>query len=320
MTLTRRRLVERAAGLGAAALLGGDLASTAFAATGRRTIATTQGPVSIPVQPKRVVTVDWYSLPILLDLGYRPIGVPTELADGLLPEYRALYRRLPKIGSVGQPKLEQIAALQPDLIVGLDQFNATLYPKLSGIAPTALFRWQSSGDWLALARSVAGAVGRTGKERALERAYRARAAAIRSRHAKTLAATRWDVATGGTYNGKAVAYLWHANSDTGTILAAAGVRFARASAGKVSGGVTGVSFEQLDRLHDADVIVVEGTASGAVGPYSKPLVGQPTFKLLPAARAGHVYPLAQIFPSSYRQALALLDEVDRVLVRVAAHP
>lgn len=315
--LTRRELVERGLAVGAVALLGGDLAAAASAADGQRTIATTQGPVRIPVQPKRVVTVDWYSLPILLDLGYRPVGVPTQLAEGLLPRYGALYGRLPKVGSVDQPRLERIAALHPDLIIGLDQFNAGLYGKLSGIAPTALFRWKSSGDWAALAHSVSDAVGRLGREKSLEASYRARTAAFRKKHAQVLARTKWGIATGGAYNGKAVAYVWHANSDTGSILAAAGVHFAKASAGSVPGGVTGISFEQLDRLQDADVIVVEGTESGAVAPYSKPLVTQPTFKRLPAAKAGHVYPLAQFFPTSYGQAIALLDGLERVLARLA---
>ncbi len=136
---------------------------------------------------------------------------------------------------------------------------------------------------------------------------------MRNAHASQLAKLKVAIATGGTNGNQAVGYLWHANSDTGQVLRAAGVHLAKASASNADGGVTETSFERLDVLRDADVIVVAGNGHGGVDSYSRPLITAPTFKALPAARAGHVYALDQIFPTSYRQAIVLVSELDAVL-------
>lgn len=42
----------------------------------------------------------------------------------------------------------------------------------------------------------------------------------------------------------------------------------------------------------------------------------PVFKLLKAATASQVFPLKGLFPTSYRQALALLDALEDALPRI----
>src|SRR5262245_38827538 len=62
---------------------GGSRSSTTSGAVRMRTVQTPAGPVQVPVAPRRVVAVDYYSLPDLLEVGYTPVGVPTDLGDTL---------------------------------------------------------------------------------------------------------------------------------------------------------------------------------------------------------------------------------------------
>ncbi len=102
------------------------------------------GVTEIPADPKRVVTVhDQHGLLPLWSLGFRNIvGSVGALRDG-----EPFFRRMDAhgyqpegvewIGPWGEPDLEAIAALDPDLIVGVST-NESIYEQLSGIAPTVL--------------------------------------------------------------------------------------------------------------------------------------------------------------------------------------
>src|SRR5262249_3992105 len=80
-----------------------------------RTVDTVAGPVTVPVSPQRVVTVDYYTLPDLLELGAIPVGAPLDLGDTLLPDQQPVYDAMAKVGDVSALDFEAISALSPDL-------------------------------------------------------------------------------------------------------------------------------------------------------------------------------------------------------------
>ena len=125
--LTRRGFLTGAAG--AAALLGltacgssGHDAggSSSAAAPTTRTVSTAKGNVTVPADPKRIVAVQPTALATLLDIGVGVVGAYDQGADYISPRYKAKWQAAPKIGTAGQIDVEKVAALHPDLIIGLD--------------------------------------------------------------------------------------------------------------------------------------------------------------------------------------------------------
>lgn len=84
------------------------------------TIPTAFGDVTVPEAPKRVVALGWSDAETALALGVQPVGASDWLAvggDGLGPWVTQRYTTPPqKLGTL-DVDLEQVAALQPDLIL-----------------------------------------------------------------------------------------------------------------------------------------------------------------------------------------------------------
>jgi iron complex transport system substrate-binding protein len=99
------------------------------------------GTTEIPEVPERVVTVGFNDEDFVLALGVTPVGVRENLGDYDAPSRPWAAEQLagadlPTVGGE-ELALEQIAALEPDLIVGVYSFiDQAVYDQLSGIAPT----------------------------------------------------------------------------------------------------------------------------------------------------------------------------------------
>ena len=102
-----------------------------------RTVEHARGETEIPAQPERVVVLDTGELDSLVALGVTPVGaVTTDVATGFLSYLQGAAADVEEVGTIGEPNLEAIAALQPDLILSNEVRHAELYDELSQIAPT----------------------------------------------------------------------------------------------------------------------------------------------------------------------------------------
>jgi iron complex transport system substrate-binding protein len=169
---------------------GGRLFSTADEATARlgadvgpgvfpRTITHARGTTRLERKPERVVVLDTGEIDAVLSLGTAPVGIATP--NGTVPSYlESQVAGSTNIGSLDGLRLEAIAALQPDLILGSQLRVDDLYDELSAIAPTVLgirpgFPWKEN---LLLAGAALGE-----ETRAVEllNDYQRRADAVRAR-------------------------------------------------------------------------------------------------------------------------------------------
>ena len=96
--------------------------------------------------PQRIVALTWSQAEILLTLGITPVGVAS------VPGYHKWHSNRPPlpasvvdVGHRGNPNLEVIAGLQPDLILGYNFRHANQLGRLQSIAPTLLYRQYPSG-------------------------------------------------------------------------------------------------------------------------------------------------------------------------------
>ncbi|WP_069385344.1 iron-siderophore ABC transporter substrate-binding protein [Cellulosimicrobium cellulans] len=104
------------------------------------TIDTAFGEVEIPEEPTRVVALGWGDAETALALGVEPVGASDWLAfggDGVGPWLEDAYTESPEIIETLEPSYEQIAVLEPDVILDVKSSgDPERYERLSEIAPT----------------------------------------------------------------------------------------------------------------------------------------------------------------------------------------
>ncbi|MFP4634456.1 MAG: ABC transporter substrate-binding protein [Nitriliruptoraceae bacterium] len=133
-----------------------------------RTVTHDQGETEVPAEPERVVTLDSPHLDAALALGVTPVGSTAVFADEGLPSYLDdRTGEVEVVGTIEEPDLEAVAALEPDLILSATVRHEQIYDQLSEIAPT-VFTESSGTDWKQGVSLVAEALGRADEgERAL---------------------------------------------------------------------------------------------------------------------------------------------------------
>ncbi|MFP5375662.1 MAG: ABC transporter substrate-binding protein, partial [Acidimicrobiia bacterium] len=131
-----------------AAACGGDSDRTGVAAAPAGSTAdggplevadNTGGTVTLDGPARRVVVLEWDFAEHLLAVGVAPVGVADVegYRDWLVSELPA---DVTDVGTRQEPNLERIAALDPDLIVGVDFRHEEARDSYEAIAPTLVFR------------------------------------------------------------------------------------------------------------------------------------------------------------------------------------
>ncbi|MFF3109609.1 ABC transporter substrate-binding protein [Kitasatospora sp. NPDC057904] len=176
--LSRRAALGLAAGLApglALAACGADSPSPAASSAGTRTVRHARGESTVPARASRVVVLDTDALDSAVTLGIIPVGATT-VSDGAgFPDYLPGDRLADTkaVGAIGQPNLEAIAALRPDLILSNQVRDDKRYDQLAKIAPTVLSK-TTGPTWKENVRLHAEALGRQAEAAAAEAAYQAK--------------------------------------------------------------------------------------------------------------------------------------------------
>ncbi|MFP5019310.1 iron-siderophore ABC transporter substrate-binding protein [Pseudonocardia phyllosphaerae] len=177
--LTRRRLLLGAGAVTAWGVLSGCATTggtdPARPAAAPNRVEHLRGVTEVPADPQRVVTVGYSDQDAVLALGVRPVAVTDWYGDypyAVWPwAQQALGDAKPTVLNKGQftgtpdYRYEQIAALRPDLILGLyTSMSEDEYRKLSAIAPTVgppKGYPEFAAPWEAVTRLAGQALGRT---------------------------------------------------------------------------------------------------------------------------------------------------------------
>ena len=102
-----------------------------------RTVVHAMGIAEIIGMPERVVVLDTGELDSVLALGVVPVGAVSAFANGELLSYLGDQARgVEIVGTIAEPNLEAIAALDPDLILSSKARHEDIFGQLSQIAPT----------------------------------------------------------------------------------------------------------------------------------------------------------------------------------------
>lgn len=142
------------------------------------------GTTDVPMIPQRVVTLWEPALSALVAVGMEPIAT---VGDAAAEDYGLGtsappgfdFEDLEIVGAQGEPDLERIVALEPDMIVGISVLDEPVYEELSQIAPTVSFDWGSgTGDWKGYFDRVVTAVGKEDEGQRFVEEYERRAAEL----------------------------------------------------------------------------------------------------------------------------------------------
>lgn len=312
--LTRRRLLAVTGGVAflAACGQGEEQATVPASEPTERIVKHALGETNAPVNPQRVVTLDNFSLEACLAVGVTPIGAsfPGDVADR--PFLTGKLERVENIGSTGEPSLERVLTLKPDLILGLGPTHKDLYPQLSEIAPTVLAPFQSSSDWKAVFAKNAEALGRTTEAgQAMDR-FDGRVAELQAKLGERRATTTVSVLR--AYPDYLALYL--SNTFIGTIIDDVGLL--RPPSQRTAGGQGRISREQI-RDADADVLFLWGYGASAqiaenAEAARERLKADPLWSQLSAVQRGQAYEVPGYWiGSGILAANAVLDDLFKYL-------
>ncbi len=146
------------------------------------TVTHAMGDSTVPEQPQRVIALDAGFVDGAIALQTEIIALPQYSGVGAeLPEYLSeagagLADDATFLGTVDDINLEQLAAMEPDLIVSSASRHEEIYDELSGIAPTVMS--ETSPTWKDNLGLLAQALGKDDMAATLIADYEARAAAV----------------------------------------------------------------------------------------------------------------------------------------------
>ncbi|WP_428843083.1 iron-siderophore ABC transporter substrate-binding protein [Sphaerothrix gracilis] len=280
------------------------------------------GTACVPEKIQRLVTLDGVIFEYAIAADLEPIATVTSEFQAQLPP---LMTNAQNIGKGGEPSLEAIVSLKPDLIVGLD-FQQGIYPQLSQIAPTLLVPFEHSGQWKEAFLKTGAALSQKEAARAKLKAYQARTADFQGQMGEQLNDLQISVVR--LYPDTINLYL--KDSFCGTVLQDAGLaRPPSQTIGAVEAEQrfgspiqTSISRELLAQA-DGDVIFIwtgENTAAANQEAQERlqKLQQDPLWGQLKAVQAGRVYQVPSYWIGSGPIAAnAILDDLFKYLVEEA---
>jgi iron complex transport system substrate-binding protein len=242
------------------------------------------GVTCVPSQPQRVITLSVPSLGNVIALGFTPIATITYSDEP--PAYLAKYLdSIHLLGKQEQPSLEQIAALKPDLIIGLKYSTESIYSQLTRIAPTVADDWNGYPSWREHFDFVACVLGRTHLAQQVWNRYYYRIQSLTI----ALEESRSDPEVSFVHTCCGTIDLDSTNSFNGSIMADVGLRRPSVQAVPVDGGMVKLSRERLMDI-DGDVLFVAADGPEAAQTITK-LKQDPFWQKLRAVQAERVYPV-----------------------------
>ncbi|GGM19578.1 ABC transporter substrate-binding protein [Streptomyces fumigatiscleroticus] len=302
-----RRLLFTAAATTAAALALAACGTTEPAADGKSgktaepvTLTDASGAkVKLDAPATKVVTTEWNVTESLLTLGVDPVGV----AD--VKGYKEWDTAVPltstpkDIGTRGEPSMDTIASLAPDLVVATTDLSDSAVKQLRKIAPVLEVKSADASDQIGRMLDnidlIAEATGTTDKAKTVRSRFEAKVAEGR----KALADAGLDgteIAFGDGYvtSNQVTIRPYTSGSLIGTVNEAIGLKNAWTVKGDESYGLGSTDVEGLTKLGDDVQFAYIGSEDDASSnPFDGALTKNSVWKSLPFVKAGDVHQLPQ---------------------------
>lgn len=275
------------------------------------------GELCIPQNPQNLVALNPAALGNMISLGVTPIGSVTEYDDQFPNYLKNEVREIQPIGKVGQPSIERIALLKPDLMIGWKRNYESIYTQLSNISPTVLYDWHENNknqdNWKEYFNFVADMSGQKDAAKQVWQHYEQRIEQLK-------------LALGNRYQSKTVSFVIFCcgginseveNSFIGSIFSDVGLQRPESQRYNPQGYVT-ISEEALE-MADGDVMFVAAYGGNEIGEHDLNRIQQtPLWKKLNAVQQNRVH---YVDPTVWRArtplaADAIIDDLFEYLVNM----
>ncbi|MFT3715737.1 MAG: ABC transporter substrate-binding protein [Gordonia sp. (in: high G+C Gram-positive bacteria)] len=284
--------------------------------TGNRVIKDTfYGDVTIPAQPKRIVS-GWLLGTQFIDLNVRPVGMLDDYKKNATTEELSEVQGIPDVGSIQTGfNAEEVISLKPDVIITAvrpDMVEDLHMDQLKEIAPVVAFPIQEPTDVWSVYPKLAAALGCGDSAQ------------------KQLDQLNTDLGQIATDNKDAeaklgsVAYVEGSEQPATYQIATnkslsydritkAGLKYFDGVPADPKRYVELVSTEDIARLSSANVLFFEADENGKPTKRTQALLDQEAFKNLPAVKAGNLFPYR--LPYAYTVGAAK-DQIDDIKAAV----
>jgi iron complex transport system substrate-binding protein len=251
------------------------------------------GQTCVPLHPQRIATLTDVDLANALVLGIQPIATTFYSNPPDVPSYfKGKLDQLQAIGTDGQPSIERILQIKPDLILGLEHSVLPIFPLLSHIAPAVAGSWQGTSSWRDYFNFVAEVLNRKAEAQQAWARYYQRIQDLR------VALEMGDIAPGQQRQPLKISvfhiccgslHIDTKNSFNGSILADVGFLRPKSQDIIVEGGVEFISEELIPEI-DADVLFIPTDLQDKDSDRKlSHLMQNPLWQSLEAVKQGKVY-------------------------------
>lgn len=284
-----------------------------------RNIEHAAGITCVPENFQRLVTLDETTFENAIALGIKPIG---SVISGNSSYLQNEFVGVKNIGQNGEPNLESILALKPDLILG-SEYQKSIYAITSKIAPTVLVKYEHSGRWKEVFKNTSVALGKQEIGQQVMKNYSQRLEKFKQQMGSNLSKLKVSVVR--VYPNNINLYL--RDSFCGTVLQDAKLsrpesqKFTASEADKLFNNSIQMSIgNELIEKADGDVIFIwtgENTAQGNETAQKKleQLKSSPLWQNLTAVQQNKVYLVPEYWiGSGILAANAIIDDLFKYLI------
>lgn len=294
MSITRRALATSAAALTAmlVAACGTTEDTTAPAApassapSGPVDLTDERGPVHLDAPAKNVVSLEWGLTENLVALGVKPVGQADPKGYNTWDTSAPLDAATPDVGKRGEPSLDAIIALNPDLVVTTTDLPETVIKQLAAKVPVLALRGSDGADPIGYMRrtvtTLGKATGTDAKATELLAGFDAKVAAAKDKLAKAgKTGAPFTMADGWVDSGTVTLRMYTPNSFFGGIAKELGLANQWTSGGDKDYGLAQTDVEGLTKITNAQNTFVYVANKTDGGDFTDNLKGNAVWKQLP---------------------------------------
>ncbi|WP_454043688.1 ABC transporter substrate-binding protein [Cellulosimicrobium sp. Marseille-Q8652] len=270
-----------------------DTAETA-ATAGPVTYTDERGEHTLDAPATDVVSLEWGLTENLVALGVEPVGQADVEGYNTWDTVAPIDAGTPDVGTRGEPSLDAISALEPDLVVTTTDLPENVIAQIEEVAPVLALRGSDGEDPIGYMRSTVETLATvTGREDEATAALEDYDAAIEDATAALdeagLAGAEFAMADGWITNGSVSVRMYTPGSFFGAIGEELGLVNAWTEGGDPDYGLAQTDVEGLTQLGDVQFLYV--ASESEPNPFTDGLEGNAVWEQLPFVVSGDVHRL-----------------------------
>ena len=302
MAITRRAFATTAAAFTALLLAacgttedpaGTAAAPASSAPTGPVDLQDERGSVHLDAPAKNVVSLEWGLTENLVSLGVKPVGQADVKGYNAWDSTTPIDPKTPDVGQRGEPSLDAIVALNPDLVVTTTDLPATVIAQIAKKVPVIALRGSDGSDPIGYLRktvtTLAKATGTEARGAELLAGFDAKVAAGKDALAKAGRAGAPFVMTDGWVDSGTVSIrMYTPGSFFGAIAKELGLQNQWTTGGDKDYGLAQTDVEGLTKIKNAQTTFLYAANKSDGGDYTDSLKNNAVWKQLPFVQAQKV--------------------------------